>query len=248
MENGIFSFLNLHIPKVSGMCACVCARVCACVCVCVRVCVCVCACVCACVCVCVPAAPCSGRGCSDAVIQWAPASSGLSGASLPQRHFCARQVGTVSDSAPERKNRAPGITEVVFKSGREDSSLPYLFFLHLTRGFFFAKMNVGCVILACTLLVGASSVRWVPFSVSSRSAVLEKCCTAVELPPGLCSAARAARARGSVRDRLTFSPQCCAKGSGTRGTQLRAETSQVKSIFGSKCGGEEAKVPGNCVH
>lgn len=55
-----------------------------------------------------PAPPCGRRGCSDAVIQWAPASSGRSAASLSQRHFCARQVRTVSHSAPKQKKQGSG--------------------------------------------------------------------------------------------------------------------------------------------
>lgn len=49
----------------------------------------------------------------------------------------------------------------------------------LTRDF--AKMSVGCVILACTLLVGTSSVRWVNFFMSfSTNSTMEvlHCCSA----------------------------------------------------------------------
>lgn len=53
-----------------------------------------------------PAPPCGRRGCSDAVIQWAPASSGRSAASLSQRHFCARQVRSASHSAVEKRKTA----------------------------------------------------------------------------------------------------------------------------------------------
>ena len=73
------------------------------------------------------APPCGRRGCSDAVIQWAPASSGQSAASLSQRHFCARQVGTVSHSAPAKKKLGSGNYWGVL--GEEDSSL--LLFLSL---------------------------------------------------------------------------------------------------------------------
>lgn len=100
----------------------------------------------------------------------APASSGRSAASLSQQHFCARQVGTVSHSASEKKKQGSGNYWGVF--GEEHSSP-----LFLTHGF--AKMNVGCVILAYTLLVGSSSVRWVNFCMSFRLTVLWKCCTAV---------------------------------------------------------------------
>lgn len=167
-----------------------------------------------------PGPPCGRRGCSDAVIQWARASSGRSAASLSQRHFCARQVGTVSHSAPEKKKQGSGNYWGVF--GEEDSSLSLFF---LTRGF--AKMNVGCVVLACTLLVGASSVRWVNFFMSFRLTILWKCCTAVVLTWAL---QRAARALESGCERLTFPPQRCAKGNMMRVIELNTATFKVKNI------------------
>ncbi|TDH14597.1 hypothetical protein EPR50_G00043650 [Perca flavescens] len=74
-----------------------------------------------------------------------------SAAPLSQRHFCARQVGTVIHSAPEREET--GIRELLRCIWRRRLiSFP---FLPPTSDF--AKMKVGCIILACTLLVGTSS-------------------------------------------------------------------------------------------
>ena len=176
------------------------------------------------------APPCGRRGCSDAVIQWAPASSGRSAASLSQRHFCARQVGTVSHSAPEKKKLGSGNYWGVL--GEEDSSLPSSLFLSffppLTRGP--AKMNVGCVILACTALVGASTVRWVNFlHVSSVSLDCGSCSTAVLLTWSL--AARRFRALESVWEGLTLSPQRCAKGNMMRVIALNTATFRFNCIF-----------------
>lgn len=64
----------------------------------------------------------------------------------------------------------------------------------------FAKMSVGCVILACTLLVGASAVRWVNFYTSFRL-IVWKYCTAVFLSWALL---RAAWAFESGSERLTL--------------------------------------------
>lgn len=119
--------------------------------------------------------PCGRRGCNDAVIQSATASSGRSAASLPQRYFCARQAGTVFHSASEKKK--PGSWNY---RGLFNSSLPsFIPFLFLFSSF--AKMNLSCVILACSLLVGASVVRWVHFYACFCLTAQWKCCTAVVL-------------------------------------------------------------------
>lgn len=96
-----------------------------------------------------------------------------------------RQTSTVgvSLSSGEAEDSAPGITEVYLA---KKTNLFLFLPPHQHAGF--AKMNAGCVILACTLLVGASSVRWVNFYTHSRpNSTVEvlHCCSAYF---GFCSA------------------------------------------------------------
>lgn len=99
------------------------------------------------------------RGCSAAVIQWAahpppthhhPARRA---ASLSQRHFCARQAGAAIHRGTDEQDPGSGNYRGVF--GAENASLRC--FYPPTR--VFAKMNAGCLVLACSFLVGASVVR-----------------------------------------------------------------------------------------
>lgn len=89
--------------------------------------------------------------------------------------FAPDKQGRSLTQHPIRRNRAPGINEVYL--GEESSFLPS--FLSPARSF--AKMNVVCIILACTLLVSGSAVRWVHLYTSFRLTILWKCCTAVVL-------------------------------------------------------------------
>lgn len=100
-------------------------------------------------------APYGRRGCSDA------ASNGHrlppDGAQHPlslQRHFCARQAGTFLHFS-SRGGRRPGCRNLfsLFTPPPGDKSSS------VSSSLISAKMSVGCVILACTLLVGASAVR-----------------------------------------------------------------------------------------
>lgn len=67
-------------------------------------------------------------------------------------------------------------------------------------------MNGGCVLLVCTLLVGASSVRRVHSFSRAPSSALQKCCTAV-VPFTPAPAGRRCAAGGALqsdRERLTL--------------------------------------------